>query len=79
MAYLKKLTDKPRKLPWRAQVRRKGQPVLVKISQDGNAEGCILVGLPDPTQAQFLRSVLGLRKLGVRSNKSTHNDGVSAA
>jgi hypothetical protein len=31
MAYVKKLTDKPRKLPWRAQVRRKGHAVLVKM------------------------------------------------
>ncbi len=31
MAYIRKLTDKPRSLPWRAQVRRKGHKVLVKM------------------------------------------------
>jgi hypothetical protein len=31
MAHIKKLTDKPRKLPWRAQVRRKGHNVMVKM------------------------------------------------
>jgi hypothetical protein len=31
MAHIKKLTDKPRKLPWRAQVRRKGQKVMVEM------------------------------------------------
>ena len=30
MAHIQKLTDKPRKLPWRAQVRRKGHGVRVK-------------------------------------------------
>jgi hypothetical protein len=30
MTHIRKLTDKPRKLPWRAQVRRKGHGVLVK-------------------------------------------------
>jgi integrase len=31
MAHIKKLTDKPRTLPWRAQIRRKGHPVMVKM------------------------------------------------
>jgi hypothetical protein len=31
MAHIKKLTDKPRRLPWRAQVRRKGHKSLVKM------------------------------------------------
>jgi hypothetical protein len=31
MAYIRKLTDKPRTLPWRAQIRRKGQKVQVKM------------------------------------------------
>ena len=31
MAHIKKLTDKPRTLPWRAQIRRKGHPALVKM------------------------------------------------
>jgi integrase len=31
MAYIKKMTDKTRTLPWRAQVRRKGHPPLVKM------------------------------------------------
>lgn len=31
MAHIRKLTDKPRTLPWRAQVRRKGHQVLVKM------------------------------------------------
>ena len=31
MAYIKKLTDKPRTLPWRAQVRRKGHKAMVKM------------------------------------------------
>ena len=31
MAHIRKLSDKPRKLPWRAQVRRKGHKVLVKM------------------------------------------------
>jgi integrase len=31
MAYIQKLTDKPRTLPWRAQVRRKGHKVLIKM------------------------------------------------
>ena len=32
MAYIQKLTDKPRTLPWRAQVRRKGHKVLVTLN-----------------------------------------------
>jgi integrase len=31
MAYIRKLTDKPRKLPYRAQIRRKGHKVQVKM------------------------------------------------
>ncbi len=31
MAHIQKLTDKRRTLPWRAQVRRKGHKVLVKM------------------------------------------------
>lgn len=31
MAHIRKLTDKSRTLPWRAQIRRKGQKVLVKM------------------------------------------------
>jgi hypothetical protein len=31
MAHIRKLTDKPRTLPWRAQIRRKGQKVRVKM------------------------------------------------
>ena len=31
MAHIQKLTDKQRTLPWRAQVRRKGHKVLVKM------------------------------------------------
>jgi hypothetical protein len=31
MAYIKLLTDKARSLPWRAQIRRKGHPVMVKM------------------------------------------------
>ncbi|MGH6715745.1 MAG: hypothetical protein ACREDC_06085, partial [Bradyrhizobium sp.] len=31
MAHIKRMTDKPRKLPWRAQVKRKGHPTMVKM------------------------------------------------
>lgn len=31
MAHIQKLTDKRRTLPWRAQVRRKGHKVMVKM------------------------------------------------
>ena len=31
MAYIRKLTDKTRTLPWRAQVRRKGHKPMVKM------------------------------------------------
>jgi integrase len=31
MAHIRKMTDKPRTLPWRAQVHRKGHPILVKM------------------------------------------------
>src|SRR5262249_1873423 len=31
MAHVRKMTDKPRSLPWRAQVHRKGHPILVKM------------------------------------------------
>jgi integrase len=31
MAHIRKLTDKPRALPWRAQIRRKGHKVQVKM------------------------------------------------
>jgi hypothetical protein len=31
MAYIKLLSDKSRSLPWRAQIRRKGHPVMVKM------------------------------------------------
>jgi integrase len=31
MAHIQKMTDKPRTLTWRAQVRRKGHPTLVKM------------------------------------------------
>jgi hypothetical protein len=33
MAHIKKMTDKPRTLPFRAQVKRKGHPTLVKMFQ----------------------------------------------
>lgn len=33
MAHIKKMTDKPRTLPFRAQVKRKGHPILVKMFQ----------------------------------------------
>jgi hypothetical protein len=33
MAHIKKLSDKPRTLPYRAQVKRKGHPTLVKMFQ----------------------------------------------
>ncbi|MBR1245509.1 site-specific integrase [Bradyrhizobium sp. AUGA SZCCT0169] len=33
MAHIKKMTDKPRRLPWRAQVKRKGHPTQVKMFQ----------------------------------------------
>jgi hypothetical protein len=40
MAYIRKLTDKPRTLPWRAQIRRKGQKVQVKMfASKREAEG----------------------------------------
>ena len=39
MAHIQKLTDKRRTLPWRAQVRRKGHKVLVKMfASKGEAE-----------------------------------------
>ena len=39
MAYIKKLTDKPRTLPWRAQIRRKGHKPMVKMFRTkGEAE-----------------------------------------
>jgi integrase len=31
MAHIRKMTDKPRALPWRAQIRRKGHKTLVKM------------------------------------------------
>ena len=31
MAHIRKLTDKHRTLPWRAQVRRKGHKAMVKM------------------------------------------------
>jgi hypothetical protein len=39
MAYIKKLTDKRRTLPWRAQIRRKGHKPMVKMfTTRGEAE-----------------------------------------
>jgi integrase len=55
MAYIRKLTDKPRALPWRAQIRRKGHKVQVKMfaskreAEHWSAEqerGIRLAGLP---------------------------------
>jgi hypothetical protein len=64
----------PRK--WGA-IKRTAKSFGWEISQDGDDEGCILLQPPNAIQAKFLRRLLGLRKLGVRSIKNSHNEGVS--
>jgi hypothetical protein len=46
---------------WSA-LKRKAKSLGWEITQDGDDEGCFRLGLPDESQAIFLREILGLRK-----------------
>jgi hypothetical protein len=46
---------------WSA-IKRKAEAFGWEVTQDGDAEGCLRVGLPNSTQSEFLRRLLRLRR-----------------
>jgi hypothetical protein len=43
-------------------IKRKAKALGWEITQDGDDEGCIRVGVPNEAEATYLRALLGLRK-----------------
>jgi hypothetical protein len=43
-------------------IKRKAKSFAWEVTQDGDEEGCLRVGLPNKTQSGFVRSLLGLRR-----------------
>jgi len=55
-------------------IKRKAKAFGLEITQDGDAEGCFRLGLPNEAQAAYLRALLGLRRRRhQRSNETTAN------
>jgi hypothetical protein len=58
-------------------IKRKAKAFGWTVTQDGDDEGCIQLGLPDEKQARFLRSLLGMRKRQARWDIMANKTGVS--
>jgi hypothetical protein len=43
-------------------IKRKAKALGWELTQDGDDEGCLRLGLPDGTQSDYLRALLGLRR-----------------
>jgi hypothetical protein len=46
---------------WSA-IKRKAKAFGWELTQDGDDEGCFRLGIPDGTQSDYLRALLGLRR-----------------
>jgi hypothetical protein len=46
---------------WSA-IKRKTRALGLEVTQDGDNEGCLRLGIPNETQAAFVRGLLGLRR-----------------
>ena len=60
-------------------IKRKAKALGCEVTQDGDDEGCICLGLPNKELAKFLRSLLGLRRRQARSDGAPINEGGSLA
>jgi hypothetical protein len=67
----------PSSRKWGA-IKRKAVALGWEVTQDGDDEGCFRLPLPNPDQAKFLRSLLGLRKRRRESDEMINSKGVSA-
>jgi hypothetical protein len=61
-----------------SSIKRRAKAFGWELTQDGDAEGCFRISLPNEVQAEYLRPLLGLRRRRKpRSHEIVNNKGVS--